>query len=101
MPSAGRIRPEGEGVHAPGDHADPAAEISRATAQSRARSFHTIYDLAGRLSQVKKNGATVAAYTYDSNDNRLSFTGPGGTVNGAYDNQDRMTSYGGATLINP
>ncbi|HSE99073.1 MAG TPA: RHS repeat-associated core domain-containing protein, partial [Blastocatellia bacterium] len=55
------------------------------------------YDLAGRLIQVKKNSVTVATYTYDSNSNRLSFTGPGGTINGAYDNQDRLTSYGGAT----
>src|SRR5262249_46496390 len=36
-------------------------------------------------------------YTYDSNSNRLSFTGPGGTVNGTYDAQDRMTAYGAAT----
>jgi RHS repeat-associated protein len=56
------------------------------------------YDLAGRLTQVKKNGATVAAYTYDSNSNRLSFTGPSGTINGTYDNQDRLTLYGSATF---
>ncbi|HET9531618.1 MAG TPA: RHS repeat-associated core domain-containing protein [Blastocatellia bacterium] len=56
------------------------------------------YDLAGRLTQVKKNSVTVAAYTYDSNSNRLSITGPGGTINGTYDNQDRLTSYGGATF---
>jgi len=29
--------------------------------------------------------------------NRQSFTGPGGTVNGTYDNQDRLTGYGTAT----
>jgi RHS repeat-associated protein len=56
-----------------------------------------VYDLAGRLIQVKKNGATIASYTYDSNDNRLSFTGPGGTLAGTYDNQDRLTQYGSAT----
>jgi RHS repeat-associated protein len=56
------------------------------------------YDLTGRLTQVKKNSATVAAYTYDSNSNRLSFTGSGGTINGTYDNQDRLTSYGSATF---
>ena len=55
------------------------------------------YDLAGRLTQVNKNGATIASYTYDSNDNRLSFTGPGGTITGTYDNQDRLTQYGSAT----
>lgn len=55
------------------------------------------YDLAGRLTQVNQNGATIASYTYDGNDNRLSFTGPGGTIAGTYDNQDRLTQYGSAT----
>ncbi|HZY42095.1 MAG TPA: hypothetical protein VFF59_08855, partial [Anaerolineae bacterium] len=55
------------------------------------------YDLAGRLIQVDKNGATIASYAYDNNDNRLSFTGPGGTITGTYDNQDRLTQYGSAT----
>jgi YD repeat-containing protein len=49
------------------------------------------YDLAGRLTQVNQNGATIASYTYDGNDNRLSFTGPGGTITSTYDNQDRQT----------
>lgn len=52
------------------------------------------YDLAGRLIGVAKNGSPMATYTYDSNGNRLSFTGPGGTVNGSYDNQDRLLQYG-------
>jgi RHS repeat-associated protein len=55
------------------------------------------YDVAGRLASVTKNGATVAVYVYDSNGNRTRFTGPAGTVNGTYDNQDRLLSYGGAT----
>ena len=55
------------------------------------------YDLAGRLTQVTKNSTPIASYTYDSNDNRLSFTGPGGTITGTYDNQDRLTQYGSAT----
>jgi RHS repeat-associated protein len=59
--------------------------------------YEYAYDLAGRLTQVKKNGVAVATYTYDSNGNRLSFTGPGGSLNATYDNQDRMTQYGGAT----
>ncbi|MBI3963156.1 MAG: RHS repeat-associated core domain-containing protein [Deinococcus sp.] len=52
------------------------------------------YDLAGRLAEVTKNGTTIASYTYDSSDNRVSFTGPGGTLTGSYDNQDRLTQYG-------
>ena len=55
------------------------------------------YDLAGRLTEVKKSGTTIASYTYDSNDNRLSFTGSGGTISGTYDDQDRVTQYGSAT----
>lgn len=57
-------------------------------------SYGYSYDLAGRLIGVTKNGSPIAAYTYDSNGNRLSFTGPGGTVNGMYDNQDRLLQYG-------
>ncbi len=50
------------------------------------------YDLAGRLTGVTKNGPLIAAYTYDSNGNRLS--GPG---SGSYDNQDRLTHSGTTT----
>lgn len=55
------------------------------------------YDPAGRLQEVKTNGAVTATYTYDGNSNRLSLTTPGGTVNGTYDAQDRLTTYGTAT----
>lgn len=55
------------------------------------------YDLAGRLSEVRRNGALVATYTYDNNSNRLTVTGPSGTVIGTYDAQDRLLQYGGAT----
>jgi len=48
------------------------------------------YDLAGRLVEVRQNGAAIASYTYDSNGNRL--TGTGGT--GVYDAQDRLLQYG-------
>lgn len=55
------------------------------------------YDPAGRLWQVDEDGLQVAEYAYDPNGNRLSKTTSGGTESGAYDAQDRMTSYGGAT----
>ena len=55
------------------------------------------YDLAGRLMFVSQNGSTIATYSYDSNGNRLSYTGPGGTVTGSYDNQDRLLQYGNTT----
>ncbi len=55
------------------------------------------YDEAGRLREVQRNGVVSATYTYDDNNNRLSYTGAGGAVTGAYDNQDRLTQYGAAT----
>jgi RHS repeat-associated protein len=51
------------------------------------------YDQAGRLAEVKLNGATTATYAYDDNGNRLSRNGIAGT----YDNQDRLLTYGGAS----
>jgi RHS repeat-associated protein len=55
------------------------------------------YDPDGRLIRVTKDGVVVAAYTYDGNGNRLSYTGPGGTGTGTYDAQDRLLSYGGTS----
>jgi RHS repeat-associated protein len=56
-------------------------------------SFDYSYDLAGRVTNVVKNGSTIASYTYDSNGNRLS--GPGLTTTPAYDDQDRLLLYEG------
>ncbi len=55
------------------------------------------YDAVGRLDQVATNGVVTATCTYDANGNRLSKTTPGGTVEGTYDTQDRLLTYGGAT----
>ncbi|QSA95834.1 PKD domain-containing protein [Methylococcus sp. EFPC2] len=55
------------------------------------------YDTAGRLIEVKKDGAVISSYAYDSNGNRLSRTTPTGTESGTYDDQDRLLSYAGAT----
>ena len=57
--------------------------------------FNYHYDQAGRLDEVKQNGTTTAAYTYDSNGNRLS--GPGLSTPPTYDAQDRLTQYGSTT----
>jgi RHS repeat-associated protein len=54
------------------------------------------YELAGWLKSVTKNGRSIAVYSYDRNGNRLTFTGPGGTVSGSYDAQDRLLQYGSA-----
>ncbi|HEU6453721.1 MAG TPA: RHS repeat-associated core domain-containing protein [Gemmatimonadaceae bacterium] len=55
------------------------------------------YDTAGRLSEVRRDGVLTATYEYDANGNRLHLTTPNGTITGAYDAQDRLTSYGNAT----
>src|SRR5207237_3523387 len=60
--------------------------------------FVYMYDTAGRLTDVMKNGAVAGHYTYDSNGNRLSHTDATGTVNGTYDAQDRLTQYGNLPL---
>jgi RHS repeat-associated protein len=52
------------------------------------------YDAAGRLSEVREDATLVANFGYDANGNRLSFTGPGGTINASYDAQDRLIQYG-------
>jgi RHS repeat-associated protein len=55
------------------------------------------YDTAGRLVDVTRNGASVGAYTFDQNGNRLTYTGQRGTFSGTYDAQDRLIAYGSAT----
>jgi RHS repeat-associated protein len=53
-----------------------------------------IYDLAGRLSDVYRDGALAAHYDYDPNGNRIGLTTPVGTVSGVPDDQDRLQTYG-------
>jgi RHS repeat-associated protein len=52
------------------------------------------YDDAGNLKEVRQDGSVVASYSYDANGNRLTRTTPSGTIEGSYDAQDRLTSYG-------
>ncbi len=52
------------------------------------------YDTAQRLASVKKNGTTIASYSYDANGNRLTATDSAGSFTGAYDSQDRLIKYG-------
>ena len=67
------------------------------TIQAVTDTYDYLYDQAGRLKEVKKNGTVTATYNYDTNGNRLSLTTPSGTVNGTYDAQDRLTQYGTTT----
>jgi RHS repeat-associated protein len=55
------------------------------------------YDLSGRLTDVRRDGAVISNYGYDSNDNRTNYTGPSGTIIGTYDVQDRLLQYGTTT----
>ncbi|GAX61499.1 Rhs family protein [Candidatus Scalindua japonica] len=59
--------------------------------------YDYVYGLTDRLKEVKKDGAVVSLYQYDANGNRLSATRPGLEINGTYDNQDRLISYGDYT----
>jgi RHS repeat-associated protein len=56
--------------------------------------FDYVYDEAGRLQHVDRNGQPWATYTYDSNGNRLSYTGSLGMHEATYDSQDRLLRYG-------
>ncbi|KYF54601.1 hypothetical protein BE04_15585 [Sorangium cellulosum] len=56
-----------------------------------------VYDLAGRLSDVHRDGVLATHYDYDSNGNRLARTSSSGTEGGTYDGQDRLVSYGSRT----
>ncbi len=64
------------------------------TIQGEADVFGYTYDLSGRLETVSRNDSLISSYSYDDNGNRLSHTTLSGTVFGAYDDQDRLLSYG-------
>jgi RHS repeat-associated protein len=55
------------------------------------------FDSAGRLTAVKKAGTAISSYSYDQNSNRTLATTSAGTVNGTYDAQDRLLTYGTAS----
>jgi YD repeat-containing protein len=53
-----------------------------------------VFDLAGRLSTVYRDGLLVAHYEQDENGNRVTQETPAAVVNGAVDAQDRLLTYG-------
>jgi RHS repeat-associated protein len=67
------------------------------TIQGQTHVFDYAYDLAGRLWQVLEDEAEVEYYEYDANGNRTLATVRGTTVSGAYDEQDRLATYGTKT----
>ena len=66
-------------------------------AQGETHTDGFVYDPAGRLTDVYRDGALAAHYEVDENGNRLSRTMASGSVAGTYDAQDRLLSYGGVT----
>ncbi len=66
------------------------------TAQGVQTTYDYTYDLAGRLTEVKRDGAPIQSYQYDDNGNRLSLVTPSGAVTGVYDARDRVIQYGDA-----
>jgi RHS repeat-associated protein len=68
------------------------------TIGSQKNVFTYSYDATGRLIGVKENGTSSSSYTYDTNSNRLTATTTAGTVNGTYDAQDRLLTYGSSSF---
>ncbi|MBK9057814.1 MAG: hypothetical protein IPL82_08320 [Elusimicrobia bacterium] len=66
------------------------------TIQGTTANYAYFYDVAGRLVRVEKNGVAVEQYTYDANGNRTSGTVGGTTLNGTYDGDDKVATYGGS-----
>ncbi len=67
------------------------------TVEGVATTIALVYDSAGRLETVRRNGVLTASYRYDGNGNRLDLTTLSGVVSGSYDTQDRLTQYGTTT----
>jgi RHS repeat-associated protein len=84
---------------------DELGRITRLTETLEGGSARTLdyeYDLAGRLFRVSEGVApavpvAVREYTYDANGNRLSVAVGNPTPIAAYDAQDRLTGYAGAS----
>lgn len=55
------------------------------------------YDIAGRLTQVLKNGSVYSSYVYDSNGNRISGLTGGVPFTSTFDDQDRLLTYNSKT----
>ena len=78
--------------------ADGRVSTETETIGSKTSTFGYSYDLAGRLTGVQEDGASVSSYTYDTNSNRLTATSPQAGLAGTYDSQDRLLTYGDASF---
>jgi RHS repeat-associated protein len=75
---------------------DAAGRIQRKveTIVGDAHTFDYIYDDAGRLTGVVRDGNTAATYRYDANSNRVARINGSATDVATYDAQDRLLTYG-------
>ena len=64
------------------------------TIQGITTTFFYIYDSAGRLVSVTRNGTADASFAYDNNSNRTSGVVSGQSFTASYDAQDRISSFG-------
>ena len=64
------------------------------TISGTTNSYVYAYSDSGRLKSVTTNGVITERYSCDANGNRLRANPPGSLTTGAYDDQDRLTSYG-------
>lgn len=69
------------------------------TIAGQSQTYAYDYDLAGRLIDVRQDGAPLAHYDYDANGNRSAYKGPRGAGTARYDAQDRLLQYGETTYI--
>jgi RHS repeat-associated protein len=68
------------------------------TINGETHSYAYVYDPdTDRLTDVYKDGVLASHYEYDTNGNRLRYTGTNGTFTGVYDAQDRLLAYGNHT----
>jgi RHS repeat-associated protein len=89
----------GSTVYAEEYSRDPLGRLTSKTVTTggATRTLAYTYDLAGRLSEVRQDGALTASYTYDANGNRHSRTDSAGTTSATFDAQDRLLQHGATT----
>ncbi|HHH46419.1 MAG TPA: hypothetical protein ENK53_05330, partial [Thiotrichales bacterium] len=72
-------------------------EKVEAVAGEASATYSYAYDPAGRLVEVRKDGAVVESYDYDANGNRTSVVNGAGSATASFDAQDRLLTQGGAS----
>ncbi|HEX6369715.1 MAG TPA: RHS repeat-associated core domain-containing protein [Longimicrobium sp.] len=96
--SADTVRYGGTVIFARGYTTDSIGRIRglTETAGGTTTAYAFAYDSVGRLVEVRKDGAPVESYEYDTNGNRIRAVTQAGVLTGVVDAQDRLLSYGGA-----